>query len=430
MKRNVITIAAYISLLLIESCQQDDYSKSNTSDYQSGNIITTKAYLSYPNFIQDVEMVVAEYLFNKNFILEKYITRDMSFKDMGMDELQFDSFVRYISMYYDSWDLYGCDLYSYNTVYSFILDVYEIVRPYRELYYTNAIAYVSGIPIHMDFTMSATVWYSDRDQSNIRYATNIKSTGEDIVLNLEQASSSITKITANYKHDSGKYANGSICWNGNVIFTTYYATSETKQELWKYKCEKISFQGDLSTNFYYSHVVDNDKNPDKDISYIEWYDRIERTICRLCGVESISEETNLVQDLHITETKLSEMYDSLYVHYGVNISDEDRQKILTFGDLKHEYTACRNSLLSTSPRLNIDIEDFYDFILDELGYSENENIGPYYRFVEDLGCDSLEVFELCMSIEEEYNIEISEDTMRMFMYNIVEFYNYLTGKDL
>ena len=138
----------------------------------------------------------------------------------------------------------------------------------------------------------------------------------------------------------------------------------------------------------------------------------------------------LVVSVYITETKLSELYDSLYVHYGVNISDEDKQKILTFGDLKHEYTACRNSLLSTSPRLNIDIEDFYDFILDELGYSENENIGPYYRFIEDLGCDSLEVFELCMSIEEEYDIEISEDITRMFMYNIVEIYNYLTGKDL
>jgi acyl carrier protein len=47
-------------------------------------------------------------------------------------------------------------------------------------------------------------------------------------------------------------------------------------------------------------------------------------------------------------------------------------------------------------------------IADQLGVSEEE-IKPESSFIEDLGADSLDLVELVMSMEEEFEIEIPED---------------------
>lgn len=47
-------------------------------------------------------------------------------------------------------------------------------------------------------------------------------------------------------------------------------------------------------------------------------------------------------------------------------------------------------------------------IADSLGVAEDE-IVPAASFIEDLGADSLDIVELVMAIEKEFDIEISDD---------------------
>ncbi len=47
-------------------------------------------------------------------------------------------------------------------------------------------------------------------------------------------------------------------------------------------------------------------------------------------------------------------------------------------------------------------------IVDQLGVAENE-VTPTASFVEDLGADSLDLTELIMAMEEEFDIEIADD---------------------
>jgi acyl carrier protein len=62
-------------------------------------------------------------------------------------------------------------------------------------------------------------------------------------------------------------------------------------------------------------------------------------------------------------------------------------------------------------------------IVDELGVVEKE-VTPQALFVEDLGADSLDIVELVMRFEEEFNIEIpDEDAAKLKRVNDV--YNYI-----
>jgi acyl carrier protein len=47
-------------------------------------------------------------------------------------------------------------------------------------------------------------------------------------------------------------------------------------------------------------------------------------------------------------------------------------------------------------------------IVEQLGVNENE-VTPEAKFVDDLGADSLDLVELVMALEEEYNTEISDE---------------------
>jgi acyl carrier protein len=54
-----------------------------------------------------------------------------------------------------------------------------------------------------------------------------------------------------------------------------------------------------------------------------------------------------------------------------------------------------------------------DIIVEQLGISREEVV-PDASFVEDLGADSLDIVELVMAIEEEFDIEIpDEDAEKM-----------------
>jgi len=49
-----------------------------------------------------------------------------------------------------------------------------------------------------------------------------------------------------------------------------------------------------------------------------------------------------------------------------------------------------------------------EIVMDRLN-AEEEQIKPEASFVEDLGADSLDIFELIMGIEEEFDIEIPDE---------------------
>ncbi len=49
-----------------------------------------------------------------------------------------------------------------------------------------------------------------------------------------------------------------------------------------------------------------------------------------------------------------------------------------------------------------------ELIADSLGVS-NDEIEPAASFIEDLGADSLDIVELVMAIEKEFNIEIPDE---------------------
>ena len=53
-------------------------------------------------------------------------------------------------------------------------------------------------------------------------------------------------------------------------------------------------------------------------------------------------------------------------------------------------------------------EKVKEIICEQLGVEEDD-VTPNAKFIEDLGADSLDIVELVMALEEEFNIEISDE---------------------
>ena len=49
-----------------------------------------------------------------------------------------------------------------------------------------------------------------------------------------------------------------------------------------------------------------------------------------------------------------------------------------------------------------------DIIVEQLGVNDDQ-VTPEAKFLEDLGADSLDVVELMMALEEEFNIEVPDE---------------------
>jgi len=69
-----------------------------------------------------------------------------------------------------------------------------------------------------------------------------------------------------------------------------------------------------------------------------------------------------------------------------------------------------------------------EIIIENIGVN-NENFTLDSHLFEDLGCDSLDCVEICMMLEEEFNIEIpDEDTEKIF--TVKDIINYLQNKGI
>lgn len=67
-----------------------------------------------------------------------------------------------------------------------------------------------------------------------------------------------------------------------------------------------------------------------------------------------------------------------------------------------------------------------DIIVEQLGVDEGE-ILPRTSFVNDLGADSLDVVELVMAMEEEFDIEIPDEDAESIM-TVSDAIEYIEGK--
>ncbi len=56
----------------------------------------------------------------------------------------------------------------------------------------------------------------------------------------------------------------------------------------------------------------------------------------------------------------------------------------------------------------MELEKIRDIISEVLNLN-SEEINPESRFIEDLGADSLDIFQIIMGIEEEFDIEIENE---------------------
>jgi acyl carrier protein len=67
-----------------------------------------------------------------------------------------------------------------------------------------------------------------------------------------------------------------------------------------------------------------------------------------------------------------------------------------------------------------------EIVIEQLGVNEDE-VTPEASFLEDLGADSLDIVELVMALEEEYELEISDEDAESIK-TVQDVVSYIEGR--
>ncbi len=67
-----------------------------------------------------------------------------------------------------------------------------------------------------------------------------------------------------------------------------------------------------------------------------------------------------------------------------------------------------------------------EIVIEQLGVNEDE-VTPEASFLEDLGADSLDIVELVMALEEEYELEVSDEDAESIK-TVQDVVSYIEGR--
>ena len=131
----------------------------------------------------------------------------------------------------------------------------------------------------------------------------------------------------------------------------------------------------------------------------------------------ISPEDQLEDDLGLDSLEYVELIMDLEKHYNISISDRDADKIKTFGQLVNavdEHLAKSNGLKGMEPAGNTEysaeqIEEQVLKIVSEACDTCDTPVTMDSYLSEDLECDSLDILEIIVRCEQNFNIDISLD---------------------
>ena len=73
------------------------------------------------------------------------------------------------------------------------------------------------------------------------------------------------------------------------------------------------------------------------------------------------------------------------------------------------------------------LERMKEIIAEQLSLGTTDSITLETKFMDDLGADSLDLFELAMALEEAYNVEIPSEDLESII-TVQDVMDYLKGK--
>ena len=114
-------------------------------------------------------------------------------------------------------------------------------------------------------------------------------------------------------------------------------------------------------------------------------------------------------DLQADEVDMINIFNKVRIQFGFNVPAEDRGKIITFGDLVNYVTEHTVSIPSLPSNPNIQIFERIQEIINEKMDVPIGLICVHSNIRNDFGMDSLDFFEFVIALEDEFNIEISDE---------------------
>lgn len=124
---------------------------------------------------------------------------------------------------------------------------------------------------------------------------------------------------------------------------------------------------------------------------------------------TINNETIFTSDLLADEVDMINIFNKIRIQFGFNVPAEDREKIITFGDLVNYVTEHSVSIPSLPSNPNIQIFEKIQEIINEKMDIPISLICVHSNIRNDFGMDSLDFFEFIMELEEEFGIEIPDE---------------------